>query len=226
MTHNTNLFALLGWIGSGKDTVAARLETHYGWRRVSFAGALKDAVSVIFGWPRELLEGLTPDSRVWRETVDTWWAGRLGIPQLTPRWVLQHIGTDVLRTHFHTDIWIAALEKRLIDHDSDQPVVISDCRFINEIELIHQYDGNLVQVVRNFDIPVWYQCAKRQNLANRAELLDLIDHRLTMEFLYPSVHPSEYSWVGHPMDHKIINTQTLDDLYEQIDMFVELVKNR
>jgi len=225
MTNNTNLYALLGWIGSGKDTVASRLESHYGWRRVSFAGALKDAVSVIFGWPREMLEGLTLDSRAWRENVDPWWADRLGIPHLTPRWVLQHMGTNVLRQHFHDDIWIAALEKRLIDSD-DQPIVISDCRFQNEIKLVKQYQGNLVQVIRSFETPVWYQCAVRQNFASDEELLDLIEHSLTMESLYPQVHSSEYSWVGSKIDYKIMNTQTLEDLYEQIDIFANLVKNR
>lgn len=226
MTNKTNLYALMGWIGSGKDTVALRLQNHYGWRRVSFAGALKDAVSVIFGWPREQLEGLTLDSRKWREAVDPWWATRLNIPQLTPRWVLQHVGTDVLRNYFHDEIWIAALERRLLEQDPAQPVVISDCRFPNEIQLVKAYQGNLVQVVRSFELPVWYQCAVRQNSANDEELLDLMEHRLTMESLYPDVHASEYSWVGNKIDYTIINTQTLDDLNEQIDMFVELIKNR
>lgn len=226
MTNKTNLYALMGWIGSGKDTVALRLQNHYGWRRVSFAGALKDAVSVIFGWPREQLEGLTLDSRKWREAVDPWWATRLNIPQLTPRWVLQHVGTDVLRNYFHDEIWIAALERRLLEQDPSQPVVISDCRFPNEIQLVKAYQGNLVQVVRSFELPVWYQCAVRQNSANDEELLDLMEHRLTMESLYPDVHASEYSWVGNKIDYTIINTQTLDDLNEQIDMFVELIKNR
>lgn len=226
MTNKTNLYALMGWIGSGKDTVALRLQNHYGWRRVSFAGALKDAVSVIFGWPREQLEGLTLDSRKWREAVDPWWATRLNIPQLTPRWVLQHVGTDVLRNYFHDEIWIAALERRLLEQDPAQPVVISDCRFPNEIQLVKAYQGNLVQVVRSFELPVWYQCAVRQNSANDEELLDLMEHRLTMESLYPDVHASEYSWVGNKIDYTIINTQTLDDLNEQIDMFVELTKNR
>jgi len=226
MNNKTNLYALTGWIGSGKDTVADLLENRYGWHRVSFAGALKDAVSVVFDWPRELLEGRTLHSREWREMVDTWWANRLNIPHLTPRWVLQNIGTDVLRHHFHDDIWIASVERRLMKLDPAIPAVISDCRFPNEIQLIREYQGQLVQVIRSFDTPEWYGCAVRENFADAEQLQDLKDHALTMKHLYPHVHSSEYSWVGHPIDYKIINTQTLTDLEEQVDMFTQLIKNR
>ena len=225
MTH-TNLYALTGWIGSGKDTVADLLEHRYGWHRISFAGALKDAVSVIFDWPRELLEGRTLHSREWRETVDPWWANKLGIPHLTPRWVLQYIGTEVMRGYFHDDIWVAAVERRLDKLSAETPTVISDCRFPIEIQLIKHYGGQLVQVVRSFDTPEWYKCAVRENFADADQLQDLKDHGLTMKHLYPHVHSSEYSWVGHAIDYRIINTQTLTDLDEQVDMFVQLVKSR
>ena len=64
------LIGLVGLIGSGKDTVAERLVSHHGFRRDSFARSLKDAVSNIFGWDRELLEGNTKESRAWREQPD------------------------------------------------------------------------------------------------------------------------------------------------------------
>ncbi len=51
------LIGLVGLIGSGKDTVAERLVSHHGFVRDSFAKSLKDAVSNIFSWDREMLEG-------------------------------------------------------------------------------------------------------------------------------------------------------------------------
>ena len=107
------IIGVTGFIGSGKDTVANYLTTFHGFKKLSFAGSLKDAVSNVFGWDRELLEGTTKSSREWREQVDPWWANRLDIPHLTPRWVLQNWGTEVCRNGFHNDIWVASVQNKL-----------------------------------------------------------------------------------------------------------------
>ena len=78
------IIGVVGSIGSGKDTVADYLANFHSFRRESFAASLKDAVSVIFGWDRTLLEGRTKESREWREQQDEWWTKRLGI-NITPR---------------------------------------------------------------------------------------------------------------------------------------------
>jgi len=133
------IIGICGLIGAGKDTAADYLVNFHEFRRDSFASTLKDAVAHIFGWDRDLLEGRTKAAREWREQVDHWWANRLGIPHLTPRWVLQYWGTDLCRNHFHNDIWIASLENKL--RKTNDHTVISDCRFLNEIEAISQSRG-------------------------------------------------------------------------------------
>jgi len=214
----SKVWGIVGWINSGKDTVAERLVNHYGFQRLSFAGPLKDAVSDIFGWDRNLLEGNTPASRRWRETRDEWWSRRLDNPLLTPRWVLQNMGTEVMRQHFHTDIWLAAVEKRIQQAlDTDQNVVISDCRFTNEINMVRRTRGVLMRVDRGNQKPSWYNCAKTQNNATPDVLEYLKTNGLTMEQLWPEVHASEYNWVGVEVDHVLENCGTLDDLYNQVD---------
>ena len=54
------IIGLTGFIGSGKTTVAKILATEHGYRTDSFASSLKDSLSVIFGWPRDMLEGTLP----------------------------------------------------------------------------------------------------------------------------------------------------------------------
>jgi hypothetical protein len=200
---------ILGFIGSGKDTAANYLVAQHGFRRDSFAGALKDAVAQIFGWDRELLEGLTPEAREWREQVDPWWAKRLNMPTLTPRWVLQYWGTEVCRQGFHDDIWIASLENKL--RTSKDNIVISDVRFPNEIKAIHNAGGKVIRVKRGPE-PEWYEHAVNFNAG---------PHRLGWAIGKDAldkakVHASEYSWVGGDIDIVIENNGTIDDLYKQI----------
>ena len=82
------LIGLVGLSGSGKDTVADFLVKDHGFKRDSFAKSLKDAVSAIFGWDRQLLEGATQESRMWRERIDPYWSNKLN-RTVTPRYVLQ-----------------------------------------------------------------------------------------------------------------------------------------
>lgn len=57
------LIGVVGFAGSGKGTVADILVRDHGFKKLSFADALKDAVATIFGWERHLLEGDTDESR-------------------------------------------------------------------------------------------------------------------------------------------------------------------
>ena len=103
------VIALCGFEGSGKNAVAEILQQQ-GYKAVSFAHTLKQAVAIIFGWEFELLEGITEESRAWREQVDEFWSTELNMPGLTPRRVLQLIGTDVMRQHFSDRIWVLSLK--------------------------------------------------------------------------------------------------------------------
>jgi len=196
------IIGICGFIGSGKDTVADYLVTSHGFRRDSFAASLKDAVSVVFGWDREMLEGRTKEARAQREVVDEWWAKRLGFPHLTPRWVLQYWGTEVCRAEFHDDIWISSVENRL--RHSAGNIVLSDCRFPNEIEAIRSQGGKIIWVQRG-ELPSWYDTALR---ANRGQLTAQV------ELCELEIHASETSWVGTKFDIELGNNGTLDTLYE------------
>ena len=154
------IIGICGFQGSGKDTIADYLQNIYGFKRDSFAATLKDAVAAVFGWDRELLEGRTTESRAWREQVDTWWADRLNMPDLTPRLVLQRWGTEVARKSWHDDTWIASLENKLSRAHND--IVITDVRFPNEIAAVRNAGGIVIRVVRGPE-PEWYEFAGHAN---------------------------------------------------------------
>jgi hypothetical protein len=202
------IIGICGFIGSGKDTVADFLVNFHEFRRESFASTLKDSVAAVFGWDRTLLEGRTAEAREWREQVDPWWAERLDMPTLTPRWVLQYWGTEVARKSFHDDIWIASLENKL--RNSKDNIVISDCRFPNEIEAIKKANGVIVWVQRGA-LPEWYDDAVSANQGNNIGINAMKLRK---------IHASEWAWLGSEFDHVIDNNSTIDDLFKQAQSLV------
>jgi len=184
------LIGVVGLIGSGKDTVSKRLEQKHGFRRDSFAKSLKDAVSAMFNWDREMLEGNGDDSRQWREQPDEFWSKKFG-KTVTPRWVLQHFGTEVMRQHMHDAIWIDSCLSRY----DGKPTVISDTRFQNELKTIKENKGQIILV-------------KRGELPTREQMQD------------KGAHKSEWDWMGWNFDHVIDNDGTKEDLYKKVDDLV------
>jgi hypothetical protein len=210
------IIGIAGFQGSGKDTIADYLQNIYGFKRDSFANTLKDAVSSVFGWDRELLEGRTTESRTWREQVDTWWAERLHMPNLTPRYVLQVWGTEVARKSFHDDTWIASLENKLRKTSND--IVISDVRFPNEIAAIKRAGGVVIRVTRGPE-PAWYEIALTAN----QQAWSNASSRILSEL---GVHASETAWIGTEFDAVIDNNADgMDHLYQQINNLVDTLKS-
>lgn len=197
------IVAINGTIGSGKDTFATEF-IEAGYHRMSFAETLKDAVSVIFGWDREMLEGNTDESRILRETRDEYWSYKLGC-DVTPRWVLQHFGTECVRRHFHDNMWVYALENRMRHIDGN--IIITDCRFPNELNMLNEHNAYLIEVQRN--LPSWYNTAKAYNLlvargkdVKKPEELE-------------DVHPSEWAWIGLNTNAQVVqNDSTVEELHK------------
>ena len=200
------IIGIVGHIGSGKDTVGNFITESVGktGRTDSFAAPLKDLCSSIFGCPRHLLEGNTMESREFRETPDIFWTRKTGIDNFTPRLALQLVGTDVLRDHFHNDIWINSLEYRLRKISDSNTVVVTDARFTNELDIIKHLCGTIIWVQRG-ELPAWYETAVEANGGN------VVSKRI-MTTRYRDVHQSEWNWAGYPVDHIIRNTGTLEDL--------------
>jgi hypothetical protein len=147
------IIGVIGPIGSGKDTIAEYLIQNHGYTKLSFAARVKDVAAVAFGWPRDMLEGDTQASRVWREEVDPFW-------QITPRLALQKIGTEMFRANICDDFWIRIVEQNVqqLKEQGVKGVVITDCRFENEIQLIKHLVGTVIRVQRDAP-PPWAEDA-------------------------------------------------------------------
>lgn len=200
--------AFCGLAGSGKGTCGDILQ-EYAFVKMSFADSLKDAVSSIFGWERTLLEGDTLKSRGFRESVDPFWSKKFG-RDITPRIILQEIGTDLFRDKFLDSIWIDSLERKISRYDD---VVICDARFPNEIEFLSSIGAKLIEVSRPDIEPEWVEVIK-YNTKNTSKYFD---RGVYMSLHHPEVHPSEFLWVGNKHINKlIVNDGSKKDLVNKI----------
>ena len=202
------IIGLLGFAGSGKGTVADILVSK-GFKKESFADPVKDAVTAIFGWERSLLEGDTDESRKFRETRDEFWSSRFHY-EVTPRFMLQLMGTEVGRDVFDHNLWIHCIEKKVAKNEK---TVIADVRFSNECEFIRSQGGILIRVVRGPE-PVWY---------NEAELANSSHNNYTVMVDYPDVHYSEWAWIGQKTHHVIDNNGSFTDLQNNVNNLLQIL---
>jgi len=195
------IVGFVGFIGSGKGT-AGDILTEFGFEQVSFAGLVKDVASIMFDWPRHLLEGDTDESRLFRETPDEYWSSKKGYA-FTPREALQKIGTECGRDVFHADFWVLALEKKL---DKNKNYVITDVRFPNEIKWITKNGGFVFEIQRGQN-PNWY---------NKVNDIVFFEHKQKyMETI--NIHYSEWAWVGEEVDAIIQNDGNVEELRNNIN---------
>ena len=136
MSQNKLIIGLAGKAGSGKDTVACE------WRRkkrglglVGFADPLKEAAKAIFGLNTTQVYHPTAKNR-----IDSYWA-------MTPRDIMQRLGTECCRQHFGDDIWVKSAYRR-VKRTPYTTLVFTDVRFPNEAQAIQEWGGYLVKVVR------------------------------------------------------------------------------
>lgn len=139
------IIGISGKIGSGKDTFASLYgqQSQYTWEIKKFAFKLKQIVSLLTNIPVEELE---------KEEIknaplgDNWQIGGYG--PLTPRKMLQLIGTEGGRDLIHPQIWVNSL---FADLKEDSNWLITDVRFPNEAEAIKKSGGTLIRINRLSD---------------------------------------------------------------------------
>lgn len=172
---------------NGKDTMADYLCQKYKFIKLTFATPLKEACKLLFGFTEEQING---DKK---EVIDTRWG-------VSPRTVLQFIGTDLFRKQMKTIIpgiednfWVICLKnniEQILKNYPNARIVISDVRFPNEAKIIQQLKGQTVKIIRS-------------SINNTSDQ-----------------HASEKMTDNIKCDFIIENNGTKDQFYEKIDKFV------
>ncbi len=197
------IIGIIGAIGSGKDTIAEYLIETQHFDKYAFASKVKDVACVVFGWNREMMEGLTPKSRKWREEVDEYWG-------ITPREAMQKIGTEMFRKHIDDKIWIKAVIREIQYKSNSRKIVITDCRFENEIQAVKEMGGKIIYVQRGNE-PEWaHKSIKAFEDHNSEEYKWFKDN---------NIHATDWQLYALKKysDFTIENNGTYDDLYDAVD---------
>lgn len=107
----------------------------------NFADPLKEDICMnMFNLSYEQCYG-TDSSK--NQLVDAYWNG----DQLSARDLMQLLGTDLFRK-LNPNVWVNALLNK-IKRSNHELVIVSDCRFPNEVEAIKQNNGLVFRLNRN-----------------------------------------------------------------------------
>lgn len=180
--------ALLGAARSGKDTVAARLVSEHGYRRLAFADPLKELAlkaDPLIPTHQDSHGQITVRlSRLVR--AYGWDEAKTTYPEV--RRILQNIGQGARKVD--PDIWIGALLPKALDAvSSGRSIVVTDVRYLNEAEFLTRVGFLLVRV-------------------HRPSVSTGEDWRK---------HDSETELAEYEAHHTIINDGPLSYLYKQVE---------
>lgn len=215
------VIALMGNKGAGKDTVAKFIKKNAkGYNHVyimSFADALKDATAIIFNLDRKMLEGTTPESRTWREK-ELPYLSKVMHKKVTPRYLLQQLGTNILRRYLYDGIWIDSVVNKilaLVNDDRNSLFIVTDCRFKNEIKALKNIPNRdfnftktqFVEIDRRSRGSDTYQNAYIFNTTKNP----IKKYRAWLKIR--KIHRSEWDWIGVVKDPILVyNIGTLKNL--------------
>ena len=203
------IIGIAGNKGSGKDTAGNFIRDHFLWSHSKkfqikkYAGFLKQIVSGLLGCSLQDLEDREFKEK---ELGEEWWyvntsegkvpykslqnfSDNYEVVKMTPRKLLQQLGTEGGRESVHPNIWINALWANYKPSDN---WVVTDVRFPNEVEAIKKRGGYII-------------------VLDRPSEEDLDTHSSENSL-------KNYSFEGYDNHANIINSGTLEDFYLELDL--------
>jgi hypothetical protein len=128
------IIAFTGRAGSGKSTAAQELIDRHGYIKQPFAGPLKDMCKAMGISNAEMT-----DVKVKNMPIPSF-------GHKSPRHIMQTLGTEWGRNMIDPDIWINVWRRKLpFDY---KHIVVDDCRFDNEVQIVKTLGGVVIKVCR------------------------------------------------------------------------------
>lgn len=201
------------------------------WEIKKFADTLKDIICILINCNRKQLEDESFKSK---ELGEEWWYWYMELDggyspiildyltttkkelksyegleliKPTPRFLLQFIGTNLLRNQLHPEIWVNSLmseyfcvQSDLAPNGIDCPNwIITDMRFLNELEAVKKRGGITIRVNRPCNI-----CGGSGY------------HKMSCPVSKSGEHLSETSLDKAEFDYVIENSGSIEELIEKV----------
>lgn len=133
------LIVFVGKIGCGKTTASKYLSTKYNFKEIAFADPLKKFAMNV-GFTHNQVYGTQEE----KEEINEFWG-------MSGRKFMQIFGTDIMRKQsFIENFWVRVLEQSINKSINQRDnFVVSDGRFLDEIEMIRRKGGIVVRILRN-----------------------------------------------------------------------------
>ena len=125
-----NIFTISGKQGSGKSELAKRLERKFIIKLSTTPITLKFADPLYE--MQDAIHEILDDYEIRRPKKDGF--------------LLQWLGTQYGRDHIDQDIWVNIMKTRLADLNKGIPVMIDDCRFENEFEILKEMNCLMIRL--------------------------------------------------------------------------------
>lgn len=131
------IIGLSGKKQHGKSTIAKYLVEQYKFTEVSWAEPLKEIVGKqLFGFTHNQIY----DDKE-KEIIDQEW-------KMSPRKALQIVGTECFRREVCDDFWVKLGIRKINQIGLNSNIVVSDCRFLNEVEALRNIGGKIIRVLK------------------------------------------------------------------------------
>ena len=214
------IIGLAGAIGSGKSKVAAYIYCMYAAERYSIALPLKQ-IAKVFNFTDAQIFGTQEQ----KQEVNAFWG-------VSGREFMQKLGTEIFRDTIPrvlpnmSNPWVRLAESRACAAlRANKLLVIDDVRFNDEAQMIAKLRGITIRIIR--------PSTGLKNLStmaiNTAEMetdikpvivypvdeMEIIEPINKLSLSQPAIHASERQEFN--TNYTIMNTGTLDDLYDQVD---------
>jgi dephospho-CoA kinase len=187
---NRLVVCVCGAMHSGKDVLANRLVGRHGFTALKLAKPLKDSLKVLFDLSDSEVDG--PE----KDVVSPRWG-------VAPRKLLQYFGTEVLQMDIQKVVpgigrtfFAERLATEIAKSDATTNIVVSDVRFLHEVQVLRHRFPHQVVVIR----------------VNRPSLQST------------ETHVSETEFKTLDADWEVDNDGSLEDFEGKIDQFDFLKK--